>query len=361
MDNFLANLSGEEIKNLIHLFNVQISIVLILVVFLTKSFASKIILRIINLILKRKEKPQESELYKPIKLMYVVVGIYLAVKLLPVTGKFTIVMTSLLKSAIIIFIANIINNTIFIKDSIIFKRKSSNETFSNFVFKIARFVVWVIAFYIIIAVVLGFNQINGLVTGLGLGTVVISFAAQDTVKSLFSGFTILSEKPFVIGDWIAVGDYSGTVIDISFRSTRIKCLNNSIVTIPNSTITSDYVENWSRLKYRRFDCVLNLEMNITPEKIKKIIKELKTVISSKDYVKVDTVYVGFTKIADYSINIRIFANITETEYVKFLKIQEDLNCEFLNVLAKENVGLAYPTQTVHVKNDVENKNNETYD
>ena len=159
----------------------------------------------------------------------------------------------------------------------------------------------------------------------------------------------MSEKPFVIGDWIEVGTYAGTVIDISFRSTRMRCADNSVITIPNSTITSEYVINWNKLKTRRFDCVLNLDMNdVNSEKIKDIIKELKVVICSKDYVQRDTVYVGFNGISDYSYDIKIFLYVTETNYIKYLKIEEDLNCEFLNVLAKENVELAYPTQTLNV-------------
>jgi MscS family membrane protein len=352
MDNILANLSKEELTNLIKIFDVQIAIVLVLIVFLTNSFVAKIILKIVNKILKRSKKPQESGMYKPLKFMYVFVGIYLAAKILPVSKYINILMMSLMKIAIIIFITNIINNIVLDKDSPIFKNngKKSNETVSNFISKLLKVIVWIIAIYIIIAGVLGFTQINGLVTGLGLGTVVISLAAQDTVKSLFSGFTILTDKPFVIGDWIAVGAYAGSVIDITFRSTRIRCADNSIVTIPNSTITEEYVINWNKLKARRFECALNLDMNITPDEIKKLIKELKVIISSKDYVKTDTVYVGFNKISDYSFDIKIFLYVNETDYVKFLKIQEDLNCEFLNVLAKEGIKLAYPTETVHVQN-----------
>ena len=89
---------------------------------------------------------------------------------------------------------------------------------------------------------------------------------------------------------------------------------------------------------------------VDPDKIKKIIKELKVVICSKDYVLKDTLYVGFNGIADYSYNIKIFVYLTETNYNKYLKLEEDLNCEFLNILAKENVELAYPTQTVNVHN-----------
>ena len=94
--------------------------------------------------------------------------------------------------------------------------------------------------------------------------------------------------------------------------------------------------------------------SVDPDKIKDIIKELKVVICAKDYVQRDTVYVGFNGISDYCYNIKIFVYVTETNYNRYLKVEEDLNCEFLNVLKKENVELAYPTQTVNVKN-FENK------
>jgi MscS family membrane protein len=354
MDNFLANLSKDEISALINLFDYQIAILIILIVFVTKSVVAKIIVKILNKILKRENKAEESAIYAPIKWMYVFLGVYLAILILPKLVTLNVIMKTVLKVAVIIFIINIINSTVFVKDSKLFKNskrkneKTNNETINEFICKILRFLVWIVGIYIIF-LNLGWD-LSGLITGLGLGTVIISLAAQDTVKSLLSGFTILSDKPFVIGDWIKCGDYAGTVIDITFRSTRIRCADNSIVTIPNSTITTDYVINWNKLKARRFDCTLNLEMDITPDKIKEVIKELKVVICSKDYVKTDTVYVGFNKIADYSIDIKIFLYVKETDYVKYLKIEEDLNCEFLKVLANKNVGLAYPTETIHVKN-----------
>ena len=351
MDDLIANLSREELKNLIQVFDIQIAIVIILLIFFTRSFVARIILKVFDFFLKKNNLPEKSEMYEPIKKMYLFVGCYLAIKILPVSVRVSIIMTSLFKSALIIFATKIINSTIFVADSKFFRKsgKGKSETVSIFICKIARIITWIIAIYIILVFILGFTQINGLVTGLGIGTVVISLAAQDTVKSLFSGITILSEKPFVIGDWIEVGTYAGTVIDISFRSTRIRCADNSVITIPNSTITSEYVINWNKLKTRRFDCVLNLNMNdVNSEKIKDIIKELKVVICSKDYVQRDTVYVGFNGISDYSYDIKIFLYVTETNYIKYLKIEEDLNCEFLNVLAKENVELAYPTQTLNV-------------
>lgn len=351
MGEFLENLSKEELTNIVKIFDIQIAIVIVLVVFVTKSVFAKIFINIVYKIQKRKGDPKESSMYNTLKWIYVFLGLFLATKILPITGELSVIVETFFKIVFIIFATQTINNVIFVKDSWFFKRKTEktvNETINVFVFRICRAVAWFIAVYVCFWV-LGVD-LSGLITGLGIGTVIISLAAQDTVKSLLSGFTILSDKPFAIGDFIKVGTYSGTVINITFRSTRIRCVDNSIVTIPNSTITTDYVINWSKLKTRRIEYTLNIEMNVPTDKIIKIVKEIKTILCSKEYVKEDTVYVGFNTISSYSNDISIFFYVKETDYTKYLDLKQELNCEILNVLEKENVGLAFPTETIHLKN-----------
>lgn len=348
---FLENLSREELANIIKIFDIQIAIVIVLVVFVTKSVFAKLFISIVYKIRKKKGNPKESSMYNTLRWMYVFIGLYLASIILPISGDFAVIVETFFRIILIIFITQTINNVIFVKDSIILRRnkeKAYSDTVSTFLFRICRILTWCVAVYIIFFV-LGFD-LSGLITGLGIGTVLISLAAQDTVKSLLSGFSILSDKPFVIGDFIKVGLYSGTVINITFRSTRIRCTDNSVVTIPNSTITTDYVINWSKLKSRRIEFVLNIEMGVPTEQIKKIVKEIKTVLCAKDYVKEDTVYVGFNDISSYSNDITIFLYVNETDYNKYLDMKQEINCDILNILAKENVELAFPTETIHVKN-----------
>lgn len=163
--------------------------------------------------------------------------------------------------------------------------------------------------------------------------------------------SILTDKPFELGDWIEVGEYAGSVVDISFRSTRIKTNTNAIVTIPNSVITSEYVINWNRLKSRRLDLSLGLHLDTTSEKIRKIVKQIKVVLANNPHVIENTIQVNFAEIADSSSNIKMFMYINETDYLKFLNIKEEILCSLLVLLEKENVELAYPTQTIYLKNN----------
>lgn len=351
--DFLSNLSREELANIIKVFDIQIAIVLVLICYLTKSIFAKFVLGIIFKFQKRKEKTKakDSKMFKPLEMMYVFFAIFLAIKILPFGAQIQSVMSTLLKISIIIFITKFTTTVILNKDSQIMRKmfaKSGNEAVNSFICKILGVIAWIVSIFIIFAE-LGYD-LSALITGLGLGTAIISLAAQDTVKSLLSGFSILVDKPFVIGDWISVGNYAGTVLNITFRSTRIKCADNSVVTIPNSVITAEYVINWNQLTSRRFDCTLNLGLDETSEKIKKLTREIKMVLCNKEYVDENSVHVVFNNISAYSSDIKIILYVKETDYFKYLKYQEDIYCSLLNILEKENIELAYPTETVHVKN-----------
>lgn len=359
MADFISNLSREELANLVRVFDIQIAIVLVLLAYLTKSLFAKFVLNIAFRFQKTKEKhkAQDSKMFNALESMYVFIAIFLAIKILPIGAKIQYVMGVLLKIAIIIFITKFITSVILVKDSKMMRKlfaRNNNEAVTIFVCKLLGIVAWIVSIFIIFSE-LGYD-LSGLITGLGLGTAIISLAAQDTVKSLLSGVSILTDKPFVIGDWISVGTYAGTVKYISFRSTRIQCADNSIVTIPNSVITAEYVINWSKLKSRRFDCTLNLKLEETSEKIKKITREIKMVLSNKEYIDENSVYVVFNKISSYSSDVKIFLYVKETDYFKYLKYQEDIYCSLLNILEKENIELAYPTETVHIRNVLGSEN-----
>ncbi len=185
------------------------------------------------------------------------------------------------------------------------------------------------------------------------GSVIISLAAQDTVKSLLSGATIMTDKPFDIGDFIEVGTYKGNVVDITFRSTRIKATDNSVITIPNSMITSTYVVNWNKLKSRRLEFVLNLSMETTSDKIMDVVEKLKLILKNNPNVLPETVQVSLDAISSYSSDIKIFLYINKANYIEFLTVKEKIYCDILKLVEMENIDLAYPTQTVYVKNTEE--------
>lgn len=351
MDKVTGLLSGIDLNSLITIFDIQIALAIMVIAFLFKGVFSKFIIKLVYIITKHdKTDPKKSKMYLPLRRMFLCTGLYIGLRIIPTSAQVKYYVNEVFKIIVIFFITKGLTS-IMTKDSKVFKRilnMSEDDTVNDFFCKVFRALTWIVSAFVIMTE-LGFD-LNGLATGLGLVSAVIALAAQELVKNLLSGFSILTDKPFVLGDWIEVGDYAGTVMDISFRSTRIKTMNNSLVTIPNSKIASEYVINWNRLKSRRLDLTLGLDLNTSTEKIKKTIKEIKLVLKNNPKVIEDTIQVHFDQIASSSSDIKIFLYVNETEYVKFLNAKQEILCSLLTLIEKENIELAYPTQTIYVKN-----------
>lgn len=225
--------------------------------------------------------------------------------------------------------------------------KKTNKNNSEFLAKITKTIIYVIAVFLIIQE-LGFD-LGGLVTGLGLGGVIITLAAQDTAKNLFGGVVIFLDKPFKVGDYIEAGTYSGTVEDITFRSTAIRTVDDSLLHIPNSEMSSVAITNWNEINRRRYITNLVITLETPLEKIVKIKQEIIDMLSSKNDIYQDTIRVNFENILDNGIQLVVIAYTNITNFGEYLGLKEELNYEIMKILENNNVELAYNTQTIYVK------------
>ncbi len=356
MDDLKASLTSVDLENLLKLFDIQIALGVFVFFIIFKPIFAKIIIKIYYKIIKSKKNPKESSMYRPLNLAFFLLGTYLMIYILRPSKQFLSITNQIFSVIVTYFIFKAISALV-TENSTILKRvllRPDNAPINKFMCKIIRAVLWII-FLIIAFVEIGFDlsKFSGLAAGLGIGSAALALAAQDMIKSMLSGAAILTDKPFTIGDWIEVGEYEGSVIDITFRSTRIKALNNTVITIPNSTITSTSVINWSRLTSRRFECVLNLSLDTTSEKVRKVGKEIKLVLQNNPEVIKETVEVNLDAISHSSSDIKIFCYVKQAEFRKYIKAKQDILCSILFLVEKENIDLAYPTQTVYVKNEKE--------
>ena len=354
MNDFVSLLKTIDVKSLMDIFDIQIAIAVILVFTLFRGAFATAIIKIYYKIVNKDKKAKESSLYKYLTTLSVLIGIYLAINILPTNKTVMYYMNLALRIAFIVFITKCLT-TLTMEDSIVMKyinKEDNAKPVNLLIAKIVRALMWVVCGFIIMYE-LGYN-LNGLATGLGVGAAVISLAAQDLVKSLLGGMAILTDKPFIIGDWIECGKYQGTVIDITYRSTRIKAANNSIITIPNSIVTAEYVLNWNKLTSRRIDLNLNLSLATPSEKLDKITKQIEFALQNDKDVLKDTVEVHVSEISTNGINVLIFLYEKVTDYYKFLDVKQRLICTILAVLEKENVELAYPGQSIVIKQQEKN-------
>lgn len=341
-----------DLDNLLKIFDLQIAIGVLLFFVVFRSVFSRLAIKLYYQIVKHDKNPKDSQMYKPLNLFFILLGVFCMINILPTSKEILSVMNDIFLVVVIFFITKAIS-TLFTVDSTLGKKyfnKSQNIAVNKFTCKMARVVLWII-FFFIAAHQLGFNLswLSGLAAGLGVVSAAITFAAQDMVKSILSGIAILTDKPFVIGDWIEMDQFQGNVIDITFRSTRIKAYNNAVVTIPNSTITSNYVVNWNRLTSRRVDLILKLSLDTPSDKMRKIVKEIKLVLQNNPKVIKETVEVNFFDITPTSCDIKVYLYIREATYNNYLQAKQELLCSLLYLFEKENIELAYPTQTLFVK------------
>ena len=219
----------------------------------------------------------------------------------------------------------------------------------NAILRTARIGIYILAGFMIISE-LGYN-ISGFITGIGISGVVLTLAAQDTAKSLIGGISIFLDKPFKVGDYIKVDDYEGTVELIKFRSTNIRTLDDTVLHVPNSEMANASIINYGEMQKRRYYTKLMLELDTPLEKIKSVTEQIEWMLNNRnDIIKDGNIRVRFEEIADNGYEISINSYINETDYVGYLNIKEKVNYEVMSILHKENIELAYNTQTLYIKN-----------
>ena len=177
----------------------------------------------------------------------------------------------------------------------------------------------------------------------------ISLAAQESASNLFSGIVILLDKPFSIGDWITVGNVEGEVIDINFRSTRIRSMDHSVVIITNSQICSSTVQNAALRTMRPYKFTLGVTYGTTRAQLEKLMADLQAMLDNSPYTNKGTNIVRLTSFGDSSINILISAYLTTNVYATFLQQQNDLNLNIMDVMQADGVDFAFRSTSVYIE------------
>ena len=198
------------------------------------------------------------------------------------------------------------------------------------------------------AQIVGF-PIGSIVAGAGLVGLTISLAAQESASNLFSGIVILLDKPFSIGDWITVGNVEGEVIDINFRSTRIRSMDHSVVIITNSQICASTVQNAALRTMRPYKFTLGVTYGTTRAQLEKLMADLQAMLDNSPYTNKGTNIVRLTSFGDSSINILISAYLTTNVYATFLQQQNDLNLNIMDVMQADGVDFAFPSPSVYIE------------
>ena len=200
-------------------------------------------------------------------------------------------------------------------------------------------------------------DVNGFIAGLGIGGLAIALAAQDTLANLFGFTTIISDQPFVEGDYIRSSTVEGTVITVGLRSTRIRQLDQAFVTVPNSVLTSDGILNWSRLSKRRFDTTLGITYDADAQTMRRLLDELREMLEKRDHVQSDSVVARFINFGDSALEILIRCYINLADWGEFTAEKEAINLEIMELVSNIGLSMAFPTQSLYIEHLPESPQN----
>jgi small-conductance mechanosensitive channel len=213
--------------------------------------------------------------------------------------------------------------------------------------KIVQIVVFVFAILIILY---AFKvDLTGAVVGLGVGGIAIAFALQSTLSDFFSAFSIYFDRPFEVGDFIVVGDYSGTVTNIGVKSTRVRLLQGEELVLSNQELTSASVRNFRKLEKRRVTFTIGVTYDTKAEKLKKIPFIIKDIFESMERVRLDRV--NFTEFGDFSLKFLIIYYVNSSDWGEYLDLQQQINLGIKEAFEKEDIEMAFPTSTIYLKKD----------
>ena len=190
--------------------------------------------------------------------------------------------------------------------------------------------------------------VTGLLTGAGVAGLAISLAAQSTLSSLIAGITLVLEHPFGIGDYIILSNVEGTVEDISFRSTRIRNADNVVITIENSKVCAEYIQNANQRTSRLWQFTLGLTYDTTEEKIRRVTQDLTQLLQNQPTVQPNGVTVTLDKFNDYSLDILVRVYLTTLPYADYLKERHRLNLLIMQTVKNAGCEFAFPTTTVEM-------------
>ena len=198
--------------------------------------------------------------------------------------------------------------------------------------------------------ILGFN-LTTVLAGLGIGGIAIAFAAQKTLENLFGGVSVLADEVIRVGDFCRFGDRVGTVEDISLRSTRIRTLERTELSIPNGALATMNIENFTRRDKFLFNPTLAIRTETSADQLRYLLAEVRRMLYEHPKVESDSARIRFAGFDKGVLNLEIFSYLITRDQAEFTAICEDVFLRIMEIGAQSGTTFAFPSQTVYLSRD----------
>ncbi|WP_136805182.1 mechanosensitive ion channel family protein [Desulfosediminicola flagellatus] len=212
---------------------------------------------------------------------------------------------------------------------------------------ILRVVLWV-SLLLVALDNFGVN-VTTLIAGLGVGGIAVALSVQNILSDLFASFSIVLDKPFVIGDFIIVGEFMGTVEYIGLKTTRLRSLSGEQLIFSNADLLSSRIRNYKRMYERRVVFILRVIYQTPSEKLEVIPSITRNIIEKLKKIRFERAH--FMEYGSYSLNFEVVYWIDTPDYLYYMDIQQIINLEILNHFKQHGIEFALPTQKIELSGE----------
>jgi small-conductance mechanosensitive channel len=213
-----------------------------------------------------------------------------------------------------------------------------------------------ILFYAIIILLVLDNipgvEVTALIASLGIGGIAVALAVQNILGDLFASLSIALDKPFVVGDTISVGEFTGTVENVGLKTTRIRSITGEQIVFSNNDLLTSRIRNFQRLEQRRIVFNLSVDYNTPVETLREIPALVERAISVHEQVQFERVHLR--ELAESSIIYECVYFVEVSDFTLYLNSQQEIYLTLLEAFEKQGIGLAFPTQTILMQQTAKN-------
>ena len=195
---------------------------------------------------------------------------------------------------------------------------------------------------------LGF-KVTAFVAGLGVGGLALALAAQKSVENFIGAIALYVDQPVRVGDFCRFGDELGTVEEIGLRSSRIRTLDRTVVSVPNAEFANLRLNNFNERDKIWYHPTIGLRCETTPDQLRCILVDIRTLLYSHPKVDPDGPRVRFIGFSGHSFDLEIFAYVSVTDYGEFLEVAEDLNLRIMDIVTEAGSEFAVPSHTTYIE------------
>ncbi len=190
-----------------------------------------------------------------------------------------------------------------------------------------------------------------LLAGLGVGGLAVALAVRPTLENMIGGLILYADRPIRLGDFCTFGALSGTVERIGLRSTRVRALDRTLVTIPNATFADMQLVNYAHCDKMLIETVIGLRYETTPEQLRHVLAKLRQICLAHPKIETDTLRVRFGAFGASSLDVNVRVYALTNEWNEYHAVREDLYLRFAEAIEASGTGVAFPSSTVYLSRD----------